>query len=412
MNNREKSHIYEIIDTILQVAQGDYNVQVQLHNENEDLDALAMGINLMIDDIREGIETVEKGSDYLNNIMDSITDILIVVNPDLTIRSINAVGLEELGYTLEELNEQHLSILFDNEAVFSEDEHHLIISQGAVKNIEKNICLKNGEARPVLFSVSPMNDKEGNVSAFICTARDNTERKIAEQKLKEHTVELEKINKDLDQFAYIASHDLKAPLRAIANLSQWIEEDLGDNLPEDVKNHTELLRGRVARMQALIDGILSYSRVSRTEKKYETVDTDQLITEVLNIIDVPASFEIVKETAFPVIPADRVRLEQVFTNLISNAIKYHDKASGKITLAHKKIENVHKFSVADDGPGIPPEYHEKIFVIFQTLEARDKIESTGVGLSIVKKIIEENGGTIKVESVPGQGARFIFTWPE
>jgi PAS domain S-box-containing protein len=412
MNNAEKSYLYEIIDTILQVAQGDYHVQAQLHNENDDLDALAMGINLMIDDIREGVESVEKGSEYLKNIMASIIDILIIVNPDLTIRSINAVGLEELGYTLEELDESNLSILFNNESVFSEDEYQQIIAQGSVKNLEKNIRLKNGEIRPTLFSVSVMNDKEGNVSAFICTARDITDQKIAEKKLKEHTVELEKINKELDQFAYIASHDLKAPLRAIANLSEWIEEDLGSDLPEGVKEHTKLLRSRVGRMQSLIDGILSYSRVSRTEVKYETIDTDKLIEEVLNIIAVPASFEIVKEAVFPLINADRVRMEQVFTNLISNVVKYHDKESGKITLGHKKLENVHEFSVADDGPGIPPEYHEKIFVIFQTLEARDKIESTGVGLSIVKKIIEENGGTIKVESVPGEGTKFIFTWPE
>ena len=412
MNSTEKTHIYEIIDVILQVAKGDYNVQVQLHNKNDDLDALAMGINLMIDDIREGIKTVEKGSDYLKNIMASIIDILIIVNPNLTIRSINAVGLEELGYTLEELYESNLSIFFNNESVFSEDEYRQILTHGSVNNLEKNIRLKNGEIRPALFSVAVMNDKEGNVSAFICTARDITERKIAEKKLKEHTVELEKINKELDQFAYIASHDLKAPLRAIANLSEWIEEDLGSDLPEGVKKHTKLLRSRVARMQALIDGILSYSRVSRTEVKHETIDTDQLIDEVLNTIVVPTTFEIIKETVFPVINADRVRLEQVFTNLIGNAIKYHDKESGKIILSHKKLENVHEFSVADDGPGIPPEYHEKIFIIFQTLEARDKVESTGVGLSIVKKIIEENGGTIKLESVPSQGTRFIFTWPE
>lgn len=410
--NIDKSHIYEMIDTIMLVAKGNYQVQIDLHGENDDFDALAMGINMMIDDIRVGVEAIESGRDYVSNIITSISDILIVLNPDQTIRLINERGAEELAYPLEELYDNSLSTLFGNEPVFSDEEYQQLIKKGFVRSLEKTIHQKNGEIKPILFSASSMKNKDGGISAFICIARDITERKIAEKKLTEHTKNLEKINQELDQFAYVVSHDLKAPLRAIANLSQWIEEDLGDDLQEDIKNNMKLLRSRVARMDALIDGVLSYSRVSRTEVKREVVHVDKLIEEVLNMIVVPASFKIVKETAFPVMSADRVRMEQVFTNLISNAVKYHDKEAGKIMLAHSKEGNIHEFSVADDGPGIPPEYHEKIFAIFQTLEARDKKESTGVGLSIVKKIIEENGGSISVESNPGQGAKFIFTWPE
>lgn len=406
----DKSHMHEVIDAILLVAKGDYHVQIDLHGENDDFDALAMGINMMIDDIRVGIEVIESGREYVNNIIASISDILIVLNPDHTIRYINERGLKDLGYPLDELNERSISILFGNEPVFTDEAYNLLLAHGSVNNLEKSIHNKSGEIKSVLFSVSSMKDKEGNISAYICIARDISDRKLVEKQLAEHAKNLEKINQELDQFAHVVSHDLKAPLRAIANLSQWIEEDLGDNLQDDVKNNMMLLRGRVARMHSLIDGILSYSRVSRTEVKNEIVDVDQLIGDILNMIAVPESFKIVKETTFPVINTDKLRLEQVFTNLVSNAIKYHDKEFGKIILAHKKIGDIHEFSVADDGPGISPEHHEKIFLIFQTLEARDKKDSTGVGLSIVKKILEENGGTIKVESTLGQGTKFIFTW--
>lgn len=408
----DRTYIDEIISTLLLVAQGDYHAQVKIHDDNEDFDALAMGINMMIDNIRLGVETVEKEKAYANNIISSITDIFIILNPDQTIRYVNDKCLTELGYTLDELYKKNINNFFGDEPVFSDEDLNHLVCLGSIRNIEKNIHQKNNTIKPVLFSASSMKDKEDNISAFICIARDITEQKAAEKKLMEHSDSLEKVNKELDQFAYVVSHDLKAPLRAITNLSQWIEEDLGDNLPDEVKSNMSLLRGRVARMQSLIEGILSYSKVGRTEVKNESVDVEKLINDILSMVGVPESFKIIKETAFPVISADRVRLEQVFANLISNAIKYHDKSSGNIVLGCKKNINEYEFSVADDGPGIPEEYHEKIFVIFQTLEARDKKESTGVGLSIVKKIIEENGGSIRVESASGRGAKFVFTWPE
>ncbi|MES2730577.1 MAG: PAS domain S-box protein [Bacteroidota bacterium] len=255
-------------------------------------------------------------------------------------------------------------------------------------------------------------EDKANAGGLIGFALDISGNKISERKLQEYAIDLEKINKELDQFAYIVSHDLKAPLRAIANLSQWIEEDLGGNLSEDVKGNLELLRSRVSRMQALISGILDYSKVNRTKITFEEVNVDALLKDIINILGLPCTHPITVQTVLPCIITNGIRLEQVFSNLISNAVKYHDKPSGNIRISYLDTPEFHQFSIADDGPGIALEYHDKIFVIFQTLQARDKVESTGVGLAIVKKIIEDQGGKIWIESEPGQGSTFIFTLPK
>jgi signal transduction histidine kinase len=181
-------------------------------------------------------------------------------------------------------------------------------------------------------------------------------------------------------------------------------------------------------MEAMIDGILEYSRVGRVRQRAETVDVAALLAEVIDLLDVPPTFTVDVMAGMPVIFGERLRLQQVFLNLIGNAIKHHDKPSGTVRvgwsdaaaddaaagamIASAVAPAMVEFSVADDGPGIEPRYHDKIFMIFQTLEARDKVEGTGVGLSVVRKIVESQGGTIRLESEKGQGATFRFTWPK
>jgi len=244
------------------------------------------------------------------------------------------------------------------------------------------------------------------------TEAENSLARTAKDLSKKAT-ELEKSNKDLDQFAYVAAHDLKAPLRAIANLSNWIEEDLGNNIDEDIKSNMLLLRGRVQRLENLIEGILQYSRLGgTTNTKIETIDIRTLIEEVVETIDPPKSFTINIEATSQTFECARILLEQVIANLVSNAFKYHDRKDGIINIAVLDENDLFKISVSDDGPGIDKKFHEKIFVIFQTLQARDSIESTGIGLTIVKKIIEEQGGEIRLKSEPGEGTTFYFTWPK
>jgi signal transduction histidine kinase len=223
---------------------------------------------------------------------------------------------------------------------------------------------------------------------------------------------LERSNHELDAFAYVVSHDLKAPLRGIINLTNWLEEDLEDQLAADQRKQMELIRQRVGRMQALIDGLLEYSRVGRVRKSPTAVDTGRLVRTVVESMDLPDNVEVRVQTTAEIF-TDELRLTQVFQNLIDNAVKHHPGPEIRITVDSCEVGDSWDFTVQDNGAGVAPLHHERIFGIFQSLGNGDEVQGTGVGLALVKKIVESNGGTVRVESsgVAGEGARFCFTWP-
>lgn len=235
---------------------------------------------------------------------------------------------------------------------------------------------------------------------------------VRQQQLENTAKDLATTNKELEAFAYVVSHDLKAPLRAISNLSQWLEEDLAGHLPPEGKEMLEMLRGRVRRMEALINGILQYSRAGRLAPHYQWTDTQKLLEQIIGDIDVPETFAVTLQHPLPYFETETLLLSQVFSNLISNAVKHHDRTNGHVTISVGEAGEFYRFTVADDGPGIAPQYHEKIFGIFQTLQSRDTLESTGVGLALVKKIIEVQGCTYDLQSDVGQGVSVSFTWPK
>jgi len=232
-----------------------------------------------------------------------------------------------------------------------------------------------------------------------------------EQRVAIRTAEAERHVEELEQFAYVTSHDLKAPLRGIANLATWLEEDLQEKLTAVTREQLGLLRDRVQRMNALIEGLLEYTRIDRAEQTMANVDTGELLTEVIDSLAPPAGFIVDVAANMPTLYTDRLHLFQVFSNLIGNAIKHGKGDQGRVGVTVRNLGEHYEFTVADDGPGIAPEYHDKVFMMFQTLTVHDYGSNTGIGLALVKKIVKEHGGSITLESTEGNGATFRFIWP-
>jgi signal transduction histidine kinase len=223
---------------------------------------------------------------------------------------------------------------------------------------------------------------------------------------------LEKRNQELDQFAYVASHDLKAPLRGLSTIVRWIEEEQAADLSPALLTYLDQMKGRLGRLDDLINGLLAYARASRTVAPAEEVNVAQLTRDVADLV-VPPDFALDLGPDLPTFQTDRLGLQQVFTNLFSNAVKYHGPGgTGRLRVSCHDAGRHYEFRVQDNGPGIASEHHHKIFLLFQTLRDRHTAESTGIGLSIVKRLIDDRKGNIRVESNLGQGATFIFTWPK
>ncbi len=233
-----------------------------------------------------------------------------------------------------------------------------------------------------------------------------------EQRVQQRTAELETANQELQSFAYVVSHDLKAPLRGIAQIAHWLLEDYATAFDEQGRQYVDLLLKRVQRMDSLINGVLEYSRVGRVVGNAERIDLNLMLQEIFETLVPPPTIHIALQPGFPVIVADKVRISQVFQNLIANALRHTDKPRGEITVEWLDAGAFWQFSVSDNGPGIDSKYYDRIFQIFQTLKPQNEQESTGVGLSIVKKIVELHGGKIWVESEVGNGSTFWFTLPK
>lgn len=349
----------------------------------------------------------------LKLIFNTALDAVVTINEKGIITDWNTQAHKVFGFSPEDAIGQELGSLIiphqHREAHTRGMKHFLKTGEGPVlnKRIEITAINRTGLEFPIELSIVPLQQENGYFfSAFL---RDISKRKEAEQKKEELLEELEYVNGELRDFAYIVSHDLKAPLRAISALSYWIEEDYGELIGEEGQQQLVLLQGRVNRMHALIEGILEYSRIGRIRIKMEALDLNQSLDDILDSLNPPPNFEVRRVKTFPTINCERVRIEQVFQNLISNAIKYNDKEQGWVELDWIELDDHFQFSVKDNGQGIDEKHFEKIFQIFQTLHAKDKYESTGIGLTIVKRIIERHEGKIWVESQPNNGTTFAFT---
>ncbi|NIZ13826.1 ATP-binding protein [Phaeobacter sp. HF9A] len=247
---------------------------------------------------------------------------------------------------------------------------------------------------------------------IIVLIRDVTERALATQKSEALIAALQKSNAELDQFAYVASHDLKAPLRVINNAVAWLEEDLAPHLTEDTKESMELLRSRASRMERLLNDLLEHSRIGRIEEPEIGISGHEMADELRSLLEIPEGITVSFSEKFLELEVKKLPLQTILVNLISNGIKHHDRQNGAIIVDARDADQGNIFSVTDDGPGIQKIYHDRIFEIFQTLKSRDQLESSGMGLAFVKKHIDICGGRIRVISDGQRGSTFEFYWPD
>ncbi len=335
---------------------------------------------------------------------------------------LNGQWQEYTGFTLQE------SLGFNYIKAISISDRDRFLSQwqqARVKQkstaIECNIVDLNGIDRLFIFFAEPLiRESTGEIFEWIGTFTNIENKKPAKPSIAElfqlniilwkTIASVEKRNRELDRFCYFIAHDLKAPLRGISSIAEWLEIDLQDRLDSQSELYLKLLRDRLDRINNLINGLLDYCRLDRSAIKSELVDVNILLQEVIDSLAPPPNFQVEIVAQMPVFITERLLLERVFANLIDNAIKHHDRSHGKVEIFAVDRDSFYEFGVADDGPGISGSDRERIFIIFQTLQAKDELPNTGIGLSIVKKILTDRGDKIEVVSELGKGSIFRFTW--
>lgn len=397
------------------IAAGDFTQQIQIRSEDE-IGQLMQALKEMTDSLVKTIGQLHDSEAYISSLMNNLIEGVISTNEYGVIETFNPAAEKMFGYTGSEIIGQNVSLLMPKSDRNQHDsylKHYLETGKtkvhlGATREVVGQ--RKDGTVFPMDIAVGEMRWEEHIV--FTGIVRDISERKLAEEQRTRLMHELESTHEELKNFAYVVSHDLKAPLRAISALAGWLAHDYSDKFDKEGKEHMDLLIKRVYRMDNLINGILQYSRVGQVKEKIIAVDLDQLVREVIDLLSPPANIVISIENTLPTVMAEPTRIEQVFQNLLSNAIKFMDKPQGKIRIACSSEDQHWKFLIADNGPGIELRHFERVFQLFQTLVPRDRVEGTGVGLSLVKKIVEMYGGKIWLESKVGEGSKFFFTLPK
>jgi PAS domain S-box-containing protein len=348
-------------------------------------------------------------------IFETAVDAIITIDDHGIMERLNPAAELLFGYREDEVAGQNVSMLMPEPHRSRHDaylSHYLQTGEKKIigKGREVEGMRKDGSIFPMDLTVAEM--QLGERRMFTGMVRDISVRKASEEKNRALLQEVSSANEELTNFAYVVSHDLKAPLRGIGSLADWLATDYAEQFNDEGKEHMRLLINRVHRMGALIDGILQYSRVGRVREAHLAVDLNRLLAEVVDLLAPPPHITVTVAPGLPVVVGEPTRLQQVFHNLISNAIKYMDKPQGQVAIGCEDGGAMWRFYVRDNGPGIEQRHFERIFQLFQTLAARDRIESTGVGLALVKKIVEMVHGQVWLESAMGAGTTFWFTLPK
>ena len=341
-----------------------------------------------------------------SNVIENMNLGLVELNLKREIILVNRAFSRMTGFTAEEVLNKSILLLKPKDLLVTKDKEKLELNKKST-SYETIIINKNGEERHWLVSAAPKYNEVGKTIGSIGIHFDITDLKTLEKQKERLLKELEESNKGLQEYAHIVSHDLKSPLRSINALASWLQEDYEILLGNSGKKTLQLMQEKIEGMDRLIDGILKYSSIQNDALEESFINLNNTIADIKEIIYIPPHVELVISNELPTIKIDRTKIHQIFQNIISNAVEHIEKDSGVVTISSKESKTHWEFSVRDNGMGIPQEYHEKIFAIFQSLD--DVNSSTGIGLSIVKKIVNLYRGKVWLESKVGSGTTFYFT---
>ena len=353
----------------------------------------------------QGKADVQLALAHFAALVDSAQDAVMSKTLDGVVQSWNPASERLFGYTAQEMIGQPMTKLFPPERFDEEPAIMEKIRRGErIEHFETVRIRKDSTRVAVSVTISPIRSAGGEILGASKIVRDITAQKaLAEQ--------IAAANRELEDFAYVVSHDLKAPLRGIGTLAEWLVADYADKIDDAGREQFQLIIKRVKRLDALINGILAYSRAGRFREHNVTIDLDELARNVADMLAPPPHIQIVFETPLPKVQAEPTKAQQLFQNLLSNAIKFCDKPAGLIRVRCEAEHDHWHFSVADNGVGIEEKYFARVFELFETLAPRDEVEGTGVGLALVKKIIQTGGGRVWLESARGTGTTVHFSWP-
>jgi len=361
-------------------------------------------------------EALEEPEGRYRDLYDNAPDMYVSVDAETAkILRCNQTLATALGYGKEEIVGRPIFAMYHPDCMEEvQKAFHSFVETGEVDDAELQLMKKDGGKIDVSLNASAVRDSEGRVLYSRSAWRDISERKRAEEKLERYTGELARSNAELEQFAYVVSHDLQEPLRAVTSYLQLLERRYAERLDGDGRRFIERTIGGAGRMKRLINDLLVYSRVSTRGKEFEPVDCGKTVEEALANLQsaIEDSGAAVSFDELPLVQGDVTQLMQLFQNLIGNAIKFHNEISPQVHIGAEKRDGEWVIWVRDNGIGIEPQYFERIFGVFQRLHSRQEYAGTGIGLAVCKKIAERHGGRIWVESESGAGSTFYFTIPD
>ena len=387
---------------------------LELENSRDQLEEQAEELAQSLTSLEEEMAERQSSEERLRLLIDGAKDYaIIMLETDGRVASWNEGATRLKGWSEQEILGRHFSVFYPEESVAAgkpQQELELAASMGRIAE-EGWRVRKDGSRFLADVIITAISDDSGELRGFSKITRDITERRRAEEQIKATLTELERSNKELEQFAYVASHDLQEPLRMVSSYTQLLAQRYEGQLDDQAKKFIDYAVDGAVRMQRLINDLLAYSRVSTQGKTFETIDSHAALGEALKNLasSIEETRTIVVNDHLPKVRADATQLSQLFQNLIGNAVKFRDAKAPLIRIAALDLGHEWRFSVQDNGIGIDTQYTEKVFQIFQRLHTRQEYPGTGIGLAICRRIVERHGGRIWFESEPGRGATFYFT---